>query len=165
MSDTATHSGDAAKYRLFRAAKYLVYLLLSFNVYLFLQEELQALSFTFADGIEPGQIIQAFSATIDTAAWVILLLMFMVAGIYFMKELLLWVFTRILLQVRSKRLLSLLFCLVSAFLSAFLDALTVTAVLISVGVGFYSVYHKVASGSSHDDHDHSDDGQRMDVSR
>jgi len=76
MSDTATHSGDAAKYRLFRAAKYLVYLLLSFNVYLFLQEELQALSFTFADGIEPGQIIQAFSATIDTAAWVILLLMF-----------------------------------------------------------------------------------------
>ncbi len=89
---------------------------------------------------------------------VILLLMFMVAGIYFMKELLLWVFTRILLQVQSKRMLSLLFCLVSAFLSAFLDALTVTAVLISVGVGFYSVYHKVASGSSHDDHDHSDDG-------
>jgi NhaB family Na+:H+ antiporter len=92
---------------------------------------------------------------------VILLLMFMVAGIYFMKELLLWVFTRILLQVQSKRLLSLLFCLVAAFLSAFLDALTVTAVLISVGVGFYSVYHKVASGKklTQDDHDHSiDDG-------
>ncbi len=77
---------------------------------------------------------------------VILLLMFMVAGIYFMKELLLFVFTKILLNVRSKVLLSLLFSLVAAFLSAFLDALTVTAVLISVGVGFYSVYHKVASG-------------------
>ena len=92
---------------------------------------------------------------------VILLLMFMVAGIYFMKELLLFVFTRILLKVRSKVTLSLLFCLVAAFLSAFLDALTVTAVLISVGVGFYSVYHKVASGKhfSQDDHDHSiDDG-------
>lgn len=92
---------------------------------------------------------------------VILLLMFMVAGIYFMKELLLFVFTRILLKVRSKVMLSLLFCSVAAFLSAFLDALTVTAVLISVGVGFYSVYHKVASGKhfSQDDHDHSvDDG-------
>ncbi len=33
-------------------------------------------------------------------------------------------------------------------MSAFLDALTVTAVLISVTVGFYSVYHKVASGKS-----------------
>ena len=31
-----------------------------------------------------------------------MLLMFMVAGIYFMKELLLFVFTRILLNVRSK---------------------------------------------------------------
>jgi NhaB family Na+:H+ antiporter len=90
---------------------------------------------------------------------VILLLMFMVAGIYFMKELLLFVFTRILLSVRSKVMLSLLFSLVSAVLSAFLDALTVTAVLISVGIGFYTVYHKVASGNkfSTDDHDSSDD--------
>tara|TARA_R110002110_G_scaffold14698_1_gene67650 strand:- start:75106 stop:76647 length:1542 start_codon:yes stop_codon:yes gene_type:complete len=90
---------------------------------------------------------------------VILLLMFMVAGIYFMKELLLFVFTRILLNVRSKVILSLLFSIVAALLSAFLDALTVTAVLISVGVGFYSVYHKVASGkpSHQDDHDHSVD--------
>jgi NhaB family Na+:H+ antiporter len=49
-------------------------------------------------------------------------------------------------KIRSKLMLSLLFSFVAAFLSAFLDALTVTAVLISVGVGFYSVYHKVASG-------------------
>ena len=90
---------------------------------------------------------------------VILLLMFMVAGIYFMKELLLFVFTRILLRIRSKLLLSLLFSFVAAFLSAFLDALTVTAVLISVGVGFYTVYHKVASGKGahHEEHDHGDD--------
>lgn len=76
---------------------------------------------------------------------VILLLMFMVAGIYFMKSLLLLVFTKILLGVRSKSALALLFCLTAAVLSAFLDALTVTAVIISVAVGFYSVYHKVAS--------------------
>ncbi|MCV6613292.1 MAG: sodium/proton antiporter NhaB [Amphritea sp.] len=90
---------------------------------------------------------------------VILLLMFMVAGIYFMKDMLLWVFTKLLLKVRSKMILSLTFSLFAAFLSAFLDALTVTAVLISVGVGFYAVYHKVASGKQFDhQHDHGDDG-------
>ncbi len=76
---------------------------------------------------------------------VILLLVFMVAGIYFMQNLLLYVFTKLLVNIRSKVLLSLLFCIVSAVLSAFLDALTVTAVLISVAVGFYDVYHKVFS--------------------
>ena len=89
---------------------------------------------------------------------VILLLMFMVAGIYFMRELLLFTFTRILLTVKSKMLLSFLFSFTAAFLSAFLDALTVTAVLITVAVGFYSVFHKVASGKKfYDDHDHSED--------
>lgn len=89
---------------------------------------------------------------------VILLLIFMVAGIYFMKDLLLFVFTKILLGVRSKVLLSLLFSIVAAFLSAFLDALTVTAVLISVAVGFYSVYHHVASDKDFNTgHDHTRD--------
>lgn len=82
---------------------------------------------------------------------VILLLMFMVAGIYFMKQLLLYAFTKLLLQIRSKLALSLAFCLTAAFLSAFLDALTVIAVIISVAMGFYGVYHKVASGGSFND--------------
>lgn len=89
---------------------------------------------------------------------VILLLMFMVAGIYFMKPLLLYAFTKIILGVRSKTWLSLMFCLSSALLSAFLDALTVTAVIIGIAVGFYSVYHKVASGKHFDtQHDHAND--------
>ncbi len=89
---------------------------------------------------------------------VILLLMFMVAGIYFMRDMLLYVFTKLFIKVKSKVILSLMFCFSAAFLSAFLDALTVTAVLISVGVGFYSVYHKVASGKSFQHkHDHNDD--------
>lgn len=89
---------------------------------------------------------------------VLLLLMFMVAGIYFMQGLLLYLFTKILINVRSKVFLSLLFSIMSAVLSAFLDALTVAAVLISVAVGFYSVYHKVASGKSLQcDHDPGDD--------
>lgn len=98
---------------------------------------------------------------------VIMLLVFMVAGIFFMKNLLLFVFTKILLGVKSKKVLSLLFSLVAALLSAFLDALTVTAVLISVGTGFYAVYHKVASGKKlhHADHDHSDDGQVVEYHR
>ncbi|WP_075187908.1 sodium/proton antiporter NhaB [Teredinibacter haidensis] len=97
---------------------------------------------------------------------VIMLLMFMVAGIYFMKSLLLFVFTKILLGVRSKIILSLLFSLVAAVLSAFLDALTVTAVLIAVAVGFYSVYHRFASGGHKNvDHDHSDDGKVDDQHR
>ena len=90
---------------------------------------------------------------------VIMLLMFMVAGIYFMRDMLLFVFTTILLGVKSKTLLSFLFCFAGAVLSAFLDALTVTAVLITISVGFYSVYHKVASGKKIIDegHDHGDD--------
>lgn len=96
----------------------------------------------------------------ETAAnfTVILLLMFMVAGIYFLRELLLWIFTKLVVKVRSKALLSLLFSFTAAFLSAFLDALTVIAVVIAVGAGFYAVYHKVASGRGFDDaHDHEDD--------
>jgi NhaB family Na+:H+ antiporter len=97
---------------------------------------------------------------------VILLLMFMVAGIYFMQGMLLYVFTKLLLNVRDKVKIALLFSFMGAFLSAFLDALTVTAVLISVGVGFYSVYHKVASGKEvHHDHDHSNDDHVRDTHR
>jgi NhaB family Na+:H+ antiporter len=39
---------------------------------------------------------------------------------------------------------------VAAVLSAFLDALTVVAVVITVGVGFYEVFHRVASGKRHE---------------
>ncbi len=96
---------------------------------------------------------------------VLLLLMFMVAGIYFMKDLLLLLFSRLLLGVRSKALLSLLFCLLAALLSAFLDALTVTAVVISVAVAFFAVYHRVASGQrASEDYDPATDRQVAPVS-
>ncbi len=84
---------------------------------------------------------------------VILLLVFMVAAIYFMKPLLMFIFSKVFTKVKSKIALSLLFVMIAAFLSAFLDALTVTAVLISVGVGFYGVYHKIHSSASDLDHD------------
>lgn len=85
---------------------------------------------------------------------VILLLIFMVAGIYFMKDLLQYTFTKLLVRIQSKVVISLLFSFAGAFLSAFLDALTVTAVIIAVAYGFYNVYHRYASNkdmtSSHD---------------
>ena len=77
---------------------------------------------------------------------VLLLLMFMVAGIYFMRDGLLFLFSRVLTKIKSKTGISLIFLLLGAFLSAFLDALTVTAVIIAVAYGFYGIYHKVASG-------------------
>ena len=83
---------------------------------------------------------------VDQNLEVILLLVFMVAGIYFMKPLLMYIFSKVFTKIKSKLILSLLFVFLSAVLSAFLDALTVTAVLISVAIGFYGVYHKIHSG-------------------
>ena len=97
---------------------------------------------------------------------VIMLLMFMVAGIYFLRDMLLYTFTKILLGVKSKVLLSLMFSFAAAFLSAFLDALTVTAVIITVAVGFFGVYHKVASGKQFDhSHDHGSDEEVVELHR
>ena len=102
----------------------------------------------------------------ETNFAVILLLIFMVAGIFFLKDLLLYVFTKLLIRIRSKILLSLLFSFVAAVLSAFLDALTVTAVIIAVASGLYGVYHKVTSGKGFDeDHDHADDSGIGDETR
>jgi len=84
---------------------------------------------------------------------VVLLLVFMVAGIYFMKPLLMYIFSKVFTKIKNKVVLSLLFVFLAAVLSAFLDALTVTAVLISVAVGFYGVYHKIHSSSKDYDQD------------
>ena len=83
---------------------------------------------------------------------VILLLVFMVSFIYFMKPLLIFIFGKILLKVENKIVLSLMFSAAAAFLSAFLDALTVMAVLITVFVALYGVYEKVHSTHFHGEH-------------
>ena len=91
---------------------------------------------------KPGTVLQEVLINFE----VILLLIFVVAGIFFMKDFLRFAFTRILVKVRSKYTISLLFCCAGAFLSAFLDALTVTAVIIAVAYGFYDIYHRSVSG-------------------
>ncbi len=65
--------GHSGVYKFF---KYAVYTLLALNVYFFFTEEWAAASLRFGNGIHPGQIIEGFAATIDTVAWVVLLLMF-----------------------------------------------------------------------------------------
>jgi len=62
--------------RLFQLFKYTVYALLTVNVYLFFSEEWAASAYRFSNGITLAEIIEGFTASIDTAAWVILLLMF-----------------------------------------------------------------------------------------
>jgi NhaB family Na+:H+ antiporter len=98
---------------------------------------------------------------------VILLLIFMVAGVFFLKQMLLFTFTKIFVKMRSKVLLSVMFSATAAFLSAFLDALTVTAVIITVVAGFYGVYHRVASGKQFHvtDHDQASDDSVIELHR
>ena len=62
--------------RLYQLFKYTVYGLLTLNIYLFFIEEWAAAPHRFSDGIVLTDIIIGFAATIDTAAWVVLLLMF-----------------------------------------------------------------------------------------
>jgi hypothetical protein len=61
---------------IFRAFKYVVYLLLTTNIFLFFQEESLATAQTFSQGIDWVDVIQGFASTIDTTAWVLLLLLF-----------------------------------------------------------------------------------------
>ena len=62
--------------RLFQLFKYTVYAFLTFNIYLFFDEEFAAAALQFPNGIDAVDIIEAYSATVDTFAWVVLLLMF-----------------------------------------------------------------------------------------
>ncbi len=88
----------------------------------------------------PDGVYREVAANLPT----LLLLIFMVAGIYYIKDVLVVVFTKIFLSIRHKALLSLAFCIVSAVLSAFLDALTLMAIIIAVCFNFYAIFRRVA---------------------
>lgn len=62
--------------RLFQLFKYAVYALLAFNIYIFWSDEILAAAVEYSSGVPGDKYISAFAATIDTAAWVVLLLMF-----------------------------------------------------------------------------------------
>ena len=62
--------------RLFQLFKYAVYVLLAMNIYWFFIEEYAAAPLRYPDGIGLSDLVEAYAATIDTFAWVVLLLMF-----------------------------------------------------------------------------------------
>lgn len=77
MTEVATSAGfPVNRYALFRVFKYTVYLLLAYNVYAFFVENHTAAGTVFADGLQPGRVIEAYNDSIDTLAWVLLLMMF-----------------------------------------------------------------------------------------
>jgi hypothetical protein len=62
--------------RLFQLFKYTVYAFLAMNIYWFFVEEYAAAPLRYPDGVGLENLVEAYAATIDTLAWVILLLMF-----------------------------------------------------------------------------------------
>jgi hypothetical protein len=62
--------------RLFKLFKYSIYLLLAWNALLFFQEDLAASAEIFNGVISWRNVVEAFSASIDTTAWLVLLLLF-----------------------------------------------------------------------------------------
>lgn len=89
---------------------------------------------------------------------VILLVIFMVAGVHFLRDMLFRLINHVLLSIQSRLVLNLVTIMVVALLSALLDALTILAILVAIATGFYNVYEKVVSKQGyHDDPDPNDD--------
>lgn len=61
---------------LYQLFKYSIYTLLTINIFVFFGEEWLAARLEYPQGIPGSAIFKAYAATIDTAAWVVLLLMF-----------------------------------------------------------------------------------------
>ena len=70
----------------------------------------------------------------------ILMLIFAIAPIYFHKNIINFIFNKIIVKTKSKIVLSVFFLVTSAFLSAFLNALTVVAIIVTICSGLYGIY-------------------------
>jgi len=77
MSEASPHAGKLLHpHRLFTIFKYTVYCLLAYNAFLFFQDDLAASAETFGDSVTWRNVVEAYSATFDTTAWILLLLLF-----------------------------------------------------------------------------------------
>lgn len=76
MTEDAPHGKFLHPRLLFTAFKYTVYLLLAVDTFLFFQEDLAASAAIFGGSVSWHNVVEAFTAAIDTAAWLILLLLF-----------------------------------------------------------------------------------------
>ena len=77
MTEALSHYGKFLHpHRVFTLFKWTVYVLLAWNAVQFFQEDLAASAATFGDTINWRNLVEAYSATIDTVSWVVLLLIF-----------------------------------------------------------------------------------------
>jgi hypothetical protein len=77
VTEALSHHGKFLHpHRVFTVFKWMVYILLAWNAVQFFQEDLAASAETFGNTITWRNLVEAYSATIDTAAWVVLLLIF-----------------------------------------------------------------------------------------
>ncbi|MFN4151390.1 MAG: SLC13 family permease, partial [Candidatus Sericytochromatia bacterium] len=120
--------------------EFIITLALSLKCYPLLSGGLIAIEAIFMKLMDVHNVFEEIEHNIE----VLFLLIFMVAGIYFMKDFLSWIFTKLLFITESKILLSLIFMLSCVFLSAWLDALTVIAVMITVTTSFYEIYNSTS---------------------
>ena len=116
--------------KLYQLFKYAVYALLTANIFFFYAEESAAAPLQFPDGVGLHNLREAYAATIDTIAWVILLLMF---------ELETWVLDDESFTRRVSLTLHVLraFCyvaIVMAFVGYYEDMQTVSDTLVLAGV-------------------------------
>lgn len=88
---------------------------------------------------------QAVYKEVEHGLPVLLLVIFMVAGVHFLRDMLFRLINHVVLGIRSRVLLNFTTIAVVAVLSAFLDALTILAVLVAVATGFYEVYNRAVS--------------------
>ena len=59
----------------FQSFKYAIFALLAINTAAFFAENFASVAHTYKDGLKPGDIIVAYADAIDTAAWLVLLLL------------------------------------------------------------------------------------------
>ena len=77
MTEAIPHHGKFIHpHRVFTAFKWVVYILLAWNAFQFFQEDMAASAITFHNHISWRNVVEAFSASIDTTAWLVLLLVF-----------------------------------------------------------------------------------------
>jgi len=74
--EASNAGGVFSAQNVFRFFKYLVYALLSYNAFLFFEGDLAASAQTYGDAVTWRNVIEAYAATIDTTAWIVLLLLF-----------------------------------------------------------------------------------------
>lgn len=118
------------RHQLFTLFKYSVYAAVIFNIYLFFVEEWTASLLQYPDGVPAGSLVEAYAATIDTAAWVVLILMFETETSILSKE----HFTRpVVWSLHSLRVFSYAF-IVYAFYGYIVNVQVVSQVDIAVGI-------------------------------